>query len=198
LEQTVSLIPQHLKARIATKILIDDSADQNCFDRLSESPYLKGWTLLFNEEKLGQPASIHRAYSEVKTDYVFHCEDDWGFDDYDFITPSLNILEKYDNLVQVTFRKDSPHLAFEEVYEPGTETAFRVLIPDYNGWPGFTYNPNIFRFSAYRELVSCVGKSEKDVGLFYKERGLYTAALERRVVYHLGDGRHVYDHINGF
>jgi hypothetical protein len=197
LEQTITSIPQYLLSQIPKKILIDDSGDKLCHSSLLDTSYLKDWMIILNPTKIGQPASIDRAYVEVETDYVFHCEDDWGFEDYDFITPSLNILEKYDNLVQVTFRKDSPHMAFDEVYESGTENAFKVLIPDYNGWPGFTYNPNIFRFSAYKKLVSCKGKTEKDVGLFYKEQGLYTAALERRVVYHLGDGRHVYDYVNG-
>jgi hypothetical protein len=197
LEQTITSIPQYLLSQIPKKILIDDSGDKLCHSTLLDASYLKDWMIILNPSKIGQPASIDRAYANVHTDYVFHCEDDWGFEDYDFITPSLNILEKYDNLVQVTFRKDSPHMAFDEVYEQGTENAFRVLIPDYNGWPGFTYNPNIFRFSAYKKLGSCEGKTEKDVGLFYKEQGLYTAALERRVVYHLGDGRHVYDNING-
>lgn len=197
LEQTITSIPQYILSQIPKKILIDDSGDKLCHSSLLDASYLKDWMIILNPTKIGQPASIDRAYAEVETDYVFHCEDDWGFEDYDFITPSINILEKYDNLVQVTFRKDSPHMALEEVYESGTENAFKVLIPGYNGWPGFTYNPNIFRFSAYKKLVSCKGKTEKDVGLFYKEQGLYTAALERRVVYHLGDGRHVYDYING-
>jgi hypothetical protein len=200
LEQTIKSIPNELLIKIPKKILIDDSADLECFSKLeaeNKSGYLKGWTVLFNEQKLGQPGSIDKAYSNVETEYVFHCEDDWGFDNYDFITPSIKILEKYDNLVQVTFRKDTPHPTLNDLYEEGTDCAFRVLIPGYNGWPGFTYNPNIFRFSAYAQLGSCVGMSEKDVGLFYKEKEMYTAILENRIVYHLGDGRHVHDTING-
>lgn len=196
LEKTINSIGKEILDKIPTKILIDDSVNEDVYNQIKQSEYLAYWTFLLNDEKLGQAASIHKAYSIVDTDYVFHCEDDWGFDGFDFIQPSLNILEKYDNLVQVTFRKDSPHPTHDEVYEEG-ENSFRVLIPGYNGWPGFTYNPNIFRFSAYKQLGSCVGMTEKDVGIFYKNAGLYTAALERRVVHHLGDGRHVYDTISG-
>jgi hypothetical protein len=200
LEQTIKSISSEALDKIPKKILVDDSTDKDCFIRLKEenqNGYLRGWSLLLNEEKLGQAGSIDRAYSEVKTEYVFHCEDDWGFDDYDFITPSIKILEKYDNLVQVTFRKDTPHPTHNEIYEEGTDCAFRVLIPNYNGWPGFTYNPNIFKFSAYKQIGRYLGMSEKDVGIFYKNSQLFTAALEKRIVHHLGNNRHVYDVVGG-
>jgi hypothetical protein len=196
LEQTVNSISKEVLDNISTKIIVDDSTDPEVYKNIKKASYLKGWKKILNREKLGQAASIDCAYTQVKTDYVFHCEDDWHFDDFDFVGPSLHILEKYDNLVQVTFRKDSPHPTHDEIYEK-EECSFKVLIPGYNGWPGFTYNPNIFRFSAYKKLGSCVGMSEKDVGIFYKDNQLYTAALETRIVSHLGDGRHVYDTISG-
>jgi len=199
LKQTIQSIPQQTLDKIATKILVDDSADQECFSQLkeeNENGYLKNWTILYNEEKLGQPASIDKAYSHVNTEYVFHCEDDWFFGDGDFIDRSLPILDKYDNIIQVTFRKDSPHPTEDEMYEEGTQSEFSILIPGYNGWPGFTYNPNLFRFSAYEEIKPVVGKSEKDVGLMYKEREYYSVALQHRTVHHIGANRHAYDYIN--
>lgn len=200
LERTIQSIPKETLDKIPNKILIDDSADIQCFSSLeieNKSGYLIGWDLLLNEEKLGQAASIDRAYSKVKTEYVFHCEDDWNFSDGDFIDRSLPILEKYDNVVQVTFRSDSPHPVCDDVYEEGTISEFQVLIPGYNGWPGFTYNPNLFRFSAYDLVKPIAGKSEKDVGIIYKEKELFTVSLTNKSVSHIGDGRHVYDIIGG-
>jgi GT2 family glycosyltransferase len=199
LKETITSIPKETLDKISTKILVDDSANQEWFSELkeeNENGYLKNWTILYNTEKLGQPASIDRAYSHVNTKYVFHCEDDWFFEDGDFIDKSLPILEKYDNIIQVTFRKDSPHPAEDVLYEEGTDSAFRILIPGYNGWPGFTYNPNLFKFSAYQEIKPVVGKSERDVGLIYNKKEYYTVSLEHKTVYHIGDGRHVYDSIN--
>lgn len=199
LEKTIKSIPKETLDKIPKKILVDDSADEKCFLELKEQKengYLKGWELLLNERKMGQPASIDKAYSFVDTKYVFHCEDDWNFRDGNFIDRSLPILEKYDNVLQVTFRIDSPHPVCDEIYEEGTDSAFEVLIPGYNGWPGFTYNPNIFRFSAYEEIKPVVGKSEKEVGLIYNEKGWHTVALTNRTVAHIGDGRHVYDEVN--
>ena len=77
LERTISSIPKKTLDEIPKKILIDDSADVECFKSLeneNKNGYLKGWTLLLNENKLGQPGSIDRAYSHVETKYVFHCE----------------------------------------------------------------------------------------------------------------------------
>lgn len=199
LEKTINSIPKSTLDKISTKILVDDSADQECFKKLkreNKEGYLIGWTLLLNEEKMGQPGSIDRAYSEVKTKYVFHCEDDWHFEDGDFIDRSLPILEKYDNVLQVTFRSDSPHPVGTEIYEEGTDSEFGVLVPGYNGWPGFTYNPNLFRFSAYQNIKPIVGKSEKEVGLIYQSKELFTVSLKHKTVRHIGDGRHVYDSIN--
>jgi glycosyltransferase involved in cell wall biosynthesis len=199
LKKTILSIPKETLDKIPTKILIDDSTDQEWYSQLkeeNENGYLKNWTVLYNQEKLGQPASIDKAYSYVKTKYVFHCEDDWYFDDGEFISRSIPILEKYDNIIQVTFRKDSPHPTEDEVYEEGTESEFSILIPGYNGWPGFTYNPNLFKFSAYEEIKPVVGKSEKDVGLLYNKKEYYTVSLKNKTVSHIGDGRHVYDPIN--
>jgi len=200
LKQTIQSIPQQTLDKIATKIIVDDSADQECFSELreeNENGYLKNWTILYNEEKLGQPASIDRAYSHVNTEYVFHCEDDWFFDGGDFIDRSLPILDKYDNIIQVTFRKDSPHRTEDEIYEEGTQSEFSILIPGYNGWPGFTYNPNIFKFSAYEYVNPISGKYEKDVGLIFNQMELYTVSLEKKMVSHIGDGRHVFDSVTG-
>lgn len=199
LKETILSIPKETLDKIPTKILIDDSVNQEWYSKLkeeNENGYLKNWTILYNQEKLGQPASIDKAYSHVKTKYVFHCEDDWYFDDGEFISRSLPILEKYDNIIQVTFRKDSPHPTEDELYEEGTESEFSILIPGYNGWPGFTYNPNLFKFSAYEEIKPVVGKSERDVGLLYNKKEYYTVALKNKTVSHIGDGRHVYDPIN--
>lgn len=199
LKKTILSIPKETLDKIPTKILIDDSTNQEWYSQLkeeNENGYLKNWTVLYNQEKLGQPASIDKAYSYVKTKYVFHCEDDWYFDDGEFISRSIPILEKYDNIIQVTFRKDSPHPTEDEVYEEGTESEFSILIPGYNGWPGFTYNPNLFKFSAYEEIKPVIGKSERDVGLLYNKKEYYTVSLKNKTVSHIGDGRHVYDPIN--
>jgi hypothetical protein len=198
LETTINSIPSETLEKIPKKIIIDDSADSDCFNKLkalNTDGFLKGWTLLLNEEKLGQAASIDKAYSLVQTEFVFHCEDDWLFTNGDFIDRSIPILEKYENVLQVTFREGEPHKAADEIYESGTDHAFKVWIPGWQGYPGFTYNPNVFRFSAYHSVKPISGNSERDVGFKFVELGLHTVVLEKRSVRHIGDGRHVENYV---
>lgn len=194
LERTINSLDETFWDKIPVKIITEDSANENIFEEVrvqNENGYLKGWTILCNELKLGQSASIDLAYSKVKTDYVFHLEDDWEFYDDTFIDRSLPILEKYDNIIQVTFRGNTPHLTDPTLFEAETENEFNVLIPGYNGWPGFTYNPNIFKFSAYEKVKPIAKKQEKDIGLIFNKFELFTARLKTPCVDHIGDGRHV-------
>lgn len=194
LKRTIDSLGQEFWDKIPVKILTEDSADPEIFEEVrkeNESGYLKGWTILYNEEKLGQSASIDMAYSTIKTKYVFHLEDDWEFYDDKFIERSIPILEKYDNIAQVTFRPNSPHPTDGYLYEEGTDSEFGILIPGYNGWPGFTYNPNIFKYEFYNKVKPVAGKQEKEVGLIFNELELYTVRLTTGSVDHIGDGRHV-------
>lgn len=198
LQTTIESIPKKTLDKIPKKILVDDSADLACFEELEKqrnSGYLQDWTILYNYEKLGQAGSIDRAYAEVATDYVFHCEDDWYFTDGEFIDRAIPILVKYDNVLQVTFREGEPHKAADKIYEEGTDHAFKVWIPGWEGYPGFTYNPNIFRFSAYEKVKPIKGKSERDVGFTYVAMDYHTVVLEKRSVRHIGDGRHIQNYV---
>lgn len=194
LEQTVTSLSKDFWNKIPVKILTEDSANDEIFKELeaqNKNGYLVGWTILPNKKKLGQSASIDKAYSLVKTKYVFHLEDDWKFYDDSFIDRSLPILEKYDDIVQVTFRGNSPHPTDGNLYEQDTKSEFGLLIPGYNGWPGFTYNPNIFKFYAYDMIKPISGKQEKEVGLMFNSLNLRTARLSKSSVDHIGEGRHV-------
>lgn len=194
LERTITSLSKEFWDKIPVKILTEDSADHKIFEKIkkeNESGYLQGWTVILNDPKLGQSASIDKAYSMVETKYVFHLEDDWEFYDDKFIDRSLPILEKYDNIMQVTFRSNSPHPTDGYLYEEGTESEFGVLIPGYNEWPGYTYNPNIFKFSCYESVKPISGKQEKEVGFIFNELDLHTVRLTKTSVDHIGDGRHV-------
>lgn len=194
LERTIKSLSEEFWNKIPVKILTEDSADAEVFKEVrkqSKEGYLKNWTIFYNDVKLGQSGSIDLAYSNVKTNYVFHLEDDWEFYDEFFIDRSIPILEKYANIIQVTFRGNTPHLSVPTLFEPGTESEFSILIPGYNGWPGFTYNPNIFKFSAYEKVKPISKKQEKEVGLIFNQFQFFTARLQKSSVDHIGDGRHV-------
>jgi GT2 family glycosyltransferase len=62
---------------------------------------------LSNETRMGQIYSIGWAYSEVKTEYVFHCEDDWNFIEQGFLKLSMDILDAHPEVITVSLRGDT-------------------------------------------------------------------------------------------
>ena len=58
------------------KVIVEDS-DKNpiLFDRLRA----EGFKIVVNGRRLGQMASIDVAYALCRTEFIFHCEDDWRF-----------------------------------------------------------------------------------------------------------------------
>ena len=74
---------------------------------LNESIYttmLGRITWLQNEIRMGQIYSIDRAYAEVQTDYIFHCEDDWTFQQGSFMSLSKEILDAHPEVIMVSLR----------------------------------------------------------------------------------------------
>ena len=62
-------------------------------DRSKFIPKNYSKTIIYNETNIGQIKSIDKnIYSLVKTEFIFHCEDDWEFYSYGFIEKSINIL----------------------------------------------------------------------------------------------------------
>ena len=53
---------------------------------------------------MGQVAAIDTAYARVKTDFIFHCEDDWEFLRPQFIERSLVILNSRPDILMVSLR----------------------------------------------------------------------------------------------
>ena len=94
-------------ADIAEYIIIDDSGRSRIHDELKKR--YPDYTLLLNPVNIGLIASLDRAYAQVKTPYIFHCQDDWEFYEGGFIEPSLKILESNHNILQVWLWEKNGH-----------------------------------------------------------------------------------------
>ncbi len=106
-------------------------------------------TYIANEVSIGQVNSIDRAYSCVSTPYVAHWEDDFETYRGGFIEPSLEILERYPEILQVWLRahddtNDHPIVKLPQFNVPTMSTDFE--------WHGFSWNPGLRRMSDYRRL----------------------------------------------
>lgn len=65
-------------------IIIEDSGDKTIGEelvKLNKEKYNSMFTIVLNEEQIGQTASIDKAYDMIKDkcNYIFHCENDWLF-----------------------------------------------------------------------------------------------------------------------
>lgn len=155
-------------------------------------PYL---TLLNPRNNVGQVASIDRAYSLVRTPYVFHCEDDWEFYREGFIEESLQALESDPKCIALWLR---------ETWDTNTHPIEGDrLVSGYQGWYGFTWNPSLKRMSDYWKLfsyaacarhyteMSSAWMAEKAVGEEYHRHGYYARIAHQGYVRHIGEGRRV-------
>lgn len=158
-----------------------------------------------NGVRRGQIYSVDRAYDEVKTPYIFHCEDDWGFHESGYLTQSYELLERYPEVLQVWLRGIPTHADIRDRFviyrtEPHTVHPFHVAKYHWDGWHGgFSFNPGLRRLSDYKRLGSYgrvvgydpAGCGERQLGRIYHELGYVAAILPQTYTYHIGDEAHV-------
>lgn len=104
LEKTLSSIASCDLESVKRIIVVEDSKNQEIGGIVSrclrDIPHL----FLQNEQNMGQIYSVDRAYAEVDTDYIYHCEDDWVFSTSLFIPQSRVLLDKFANIHAVMVR----------------------------------------------------------------------------------------------
>jgi hypothetical protein len=162
-------------------------------------------TWLNNGTRKGQIYSVDRAYERVKTPYIFHCEDDWGFHDGGYMEQSFEILEKYPDVLQVWLRGIPTAADIRDrfqihVCEPHPIYPFSTAQYRWADWKGgFSFNPGLrrkadhLRIGSYGRHVGYdpQGCGERALGLLYHELGFISAILPWPYVYHIGDESHV-------
>lgn len=180
---------------IAKTIIVEDAGLEApnwlTFSSLGEIVWIK------NKRQRGQIWSIDRAYSEVTTPYIFHCEDDWQFDRTlagNFIAESRDILEADKKALQVWIRSDAGHpVHSDDSYE------LPYMDQDWNeGWMGFSFNPGLRRLSDWQRIGS-YGKhvgynpqycGELELNHLYGSLD-YICPFLRGIVTHIGGQAHV-------
>ena len=115
--------------------------------------------LIFNSKRIGQAASLDRAYRCVHTEYIMHSEDDYLYDtNPDFLREAKEILDERKDASQVwvrhwdDFKKDQGHDQFEEEehHLKSTNVPFKFL--KMRGWCGFSWNPGLRRTEDYLKM----------------------------------------------
>jgi len=137
--------------------------------------------------------ALDQLYSNVKTKYIFHCEDDWIFSSTDFVDKSINILQEFPNVSSVSFR-DINDFSFtadqlnERLIIEKNNLRYTRLDPLHDQWYGFSLNPNIFE----KKLWESIGrfsqfKKERHISRYLRSQGKHTAFIEPGPCIHGGD-----------
>ncbi|MDR1888473.1 MAG: hypothetical protein LBQ81_03700 [Zoogloeaceae bacterium] len=155
-------------------------------------------TFFVNNPRLGQLRSIDLAYGEIKTAWVFHCEDDWEFYRPGFIEDSLKLLQAQPKALQVWLRSAAHDLALHSPYVSHGERQIVAGVPCYRvysskaDWQGFSFNPGLRRLADYwQHAPYSQFDGEKDLSRLYADEGRYALILENDAVMHTGWGGHV-------
>jgi len=199
LERTIDSFMKNNDYPICEYIMIDDGEDKEQHNQIKAK--YNGQFKLILEGHLGHPACVDRVYKEVKTEYVFHCQDDWEFENGGgFIQQSMEILEEYKNIGLVWVRRDDLDHPFEkEIFSTKSGVRFQKPIkgwlynnPGYHedGWFGFTFNPTLRRMSDYEKMKPLAQYiSEKRCGWKFRDLGLEAVVLLKNHVKHIGWNR---------
>ena len=196
LRRTVTSFLTHNSYPIAQSILIEDSASPGMARFIRRHLGEVFDTVILNDPKLGQIRSIDRAYREVRTPYIFHCEDDWEFVRGGFIERSFEFLDQDPRIINVWLRglhDTSGHRVEPEPLVSGSGVPYHRMGLDPQGTcQGFTFNPTLKRLSDYALVrpLETLG-SEGAAAQRYRDLGFHAITLDEVYVKHIGQGRHV-------
>ena len=192
LEQTIDSFLKFNTYPITEYLIIDDSTNPELFNELVKKYNYLGIKWFFNYERNGQIKSLDKLYSNIKTEYIFHCEDDWVFTDYSFIEKSFKILEDDNTIIMVSLRDHNDTMGHPIIILDNLD--FDLLEYKNYHYGGFSFNPGLRRLKDYKliENYENIGH-ERDISNKYKELGFKAAILKTKYVEHIGWNRHVKD-----
>lgn len=199
LKRTLNSLDKFNSYPIKEVLITEDSGDAAVREVIPEE--WRAHTKVFvNQPKLGQMASVDLAYSQVQTEWVFHCEDDWEFYRPEFIEDSKELLLHDKQALQVWLRSYAHDL---NVHSPYTYLGSRIIyknIPYYQlmsnkeDWQGFSFNPGLRRLKDYLQHAPYLKHGgEKNLSRLYHAENRYALILENDAVLHTGFGEHIVD-----
>lgn len=150
-------------------------------------------TLINLDEQVGHHKAVDIMYSQVKTQYIFHCEDDWLFDQPLNIYHYIEILEKDKKTTSLCLRRltDFPHTQEEQQQIQFLNTnpiATASLTKLHKQWHGYTFNPHITNLEIWKTTQGFANfKKERHISRWFRQQGKYNLFLKDGVCYHIGE-----------
>jgi hypothetical protein len=176
-------------------IISEDCADAALIAQIAASH--PAATMLSGPERLGQMRSIDRLFSQVKTPYLFHLEDDWLFEGPVNWKAAIALLARRDDVANVSvrafseikekYRRRSDALAMEgETFQIMRRDAH----PEFFGWSN---NPGLMRTALYAAYAPFGRMRHDQMSALIKRDGRSEAYLVPGVAHHIGQSRNITD-----
>lgn len=187
-------------------IIVNDSGDEEIWKQLEK--LFDGATFVFNSENIGLMRSIDEGYKHIKTDFFFHCEDDWCVIKDGFIDKSIAIMQSDCKIEEVWLADYNNHPLDPEIchidgikYRLASEN-YQKGLNGYNdfAWHGFTTACGVKRLSDYKQVgpysdipwEGTIWHREQAIGERYHNLGYRTACLMDEYAVNIGYGQSEY------
>lgn len=189
LRQTLESLFKHLNFKHI--IAINDFGDietNNVFKELC--PHGK---LICLEKQLGHHKAVDYMYSHVQTEYIFHCEDDWHFNQLPDLSSILNTLETYPNMTGICFRHyNDMYIPSEKKHLVSYREAFGVRLCSLRNihpkWYGYSFNPHIIKTCLLQSIGGKFHKfrKERNISVYLRKKNQFMFYLVEGGCHHIG------------
>lgn len=201
------------KSLISRWILVDDgSAPKDVEEMKRLYPFFE----VVQHQHQGQPKSLNTIIAMVKTEWFFHCEDDWlfipkfkigdlfniAFDDHRI----KNVIMRY-KVGNIVFGKDGSLMYNLHKYDPVQEPPLvrhyaPCILDEDSNWFGYSWNPGLHHIPTLKFLGKLDEKHsdisrrwDREHALKYLEKGFKRAnPVDKIYIDHIGEGKSQYVH----
>lgn len=150
-------------------------------------------TLIVPEQQLGHHGAIDVLYAAIQTPYVFHCEDDWFFEQTLNLDFAKRQLDRHPEITALCFRKleDNTFTAEQRAkiqhHCDGDFCYYRLDALD-KQWHGYGFNPHLIKLETLRSIGRFSGyKKERHISRQLRAQGKFIAMLDPGVCHHIGE-----------
>jgi hypothetical protein len=148
--------------------------------------------LISLDNQLGHHAAVDHMYRLVKTPWIFHCEDDWLFENPIELNDLIKVLESEKFISSICFRNKSDFSLKPEEDKKVITTSycgldFYRLDQIHDQWHGYTFNPHLTRIDLWQSIGPFSNfKKERHISRAIRKRGLAVHYLVDGGCSHLG------------
>jgi len=182
-------------------IIVNDSGDSSIHEQLKKQ--YPDFTLVLHPENMGLVKSVDLGYAHIKTEYFFHCEDDWCcIKKGNYIEQSLIIMEG-NSMIEEVWLADYNRQPIEPKIHHVGRVPYKIVANWKLGdvtWHGFTLACGLKRMSDYKKIgpyadipwEGTIWHREHAIGEKYYELGYRTAILLNEYAVNIGKKQREY------